>query len=96
MGSFASAMALRLLTEPSAAALCCLVLGGIITYSVYISIYNSFFHPLAKLPGTWFAAISEWFLIVWICAVPTYGLQLHRKYGDIEHCLAVLPRYLCK
>lgn len=74
---------LRLPSVPSASALCYSVSILIVAYSLWTCIYNLFFHPLAKFPGPWPCAMSEWCLIFFIRAVPTYGFNLHKKYGEV-------------
>lgn len=74
---------LRLPSVPSASALCYSVFILIVAYCLWTCIYNLFFHPLAKFPGPWPCAMSEWFLIFFIRAVPTYGSKLHKKYGEV-------------
>lgn len=81
MDSLISMMNLRLPSAPSAAALCYLALMAVVAYFICLCIYNCFFHPLAGFPGPWLCAMSEWFLVVFIQTVPTYGLELHKRYG---------------
>lgn len=90
MDSSINVMGLRLPSATSAAALCYSALTIVIAYLLYICIYNFFFHPLAKFPGPWLCAMSEWFLVLFIRAVPTYGLELHEKYGEFRLNLKVL------
>lgn len=84
MDSSISLMGLQRPLVSSAAALCYSALAVVLTYFFYICIYNFFFHPLAEFPGPWLCAMSEWFLVLFIRAVPTYGLELHKRYGELS------------
>lgn len=63
-----------------------LFLGGITlafgAYIVYNAIYNRYFHPLSKFPGPFLGSITQFYLVYVIASVPTFGLELHRKYGN--------------
>lgn len=89
MDSNISLRDLRLPSIPSTSAVFCsaFILG--VAYTLWACIYNLFFHPLAKFPGPWPCAMSEWFLIFFIRAVPTYGFKLHKNYGEIGLNLVV-------
>ncbi|KAI1498354.1 cytochrome P450 monooxygenase [Biscogniauxia marginata] len=50
---------------------------------MYTVIYNRFFHPLSKFPGQLLGDLTDWYLVYVICSVPTFGLELHKKYGPI-------------
>lgn len=50
-------------------------------YIVHNAIYNRYFHPLSKFPGPFLGTITQFYLVYVIASVPTYGLELHRKYG---------------
>lgn len=96
MDSSISVMNLHLTSVPSAAALFYLALIAVVAYFICICLYNCFFHPLAGFLGPWLCAMSEWFLVVFIQAVPTYGLELHKRYGgygldlvNLKNCLIV-------
>ncbi|KAI1491133.1 cytochrome P450 monooxygenase [Biscogniauxia mediterranea] len=60
-----------------------IIVGILVAYFVVLGIYNRFFHPLAKFPGPFPGSITEWYLVYVICSVPTFGLELHKKYGPI-------------
>ncbi|OTA55118.1 cytochrome P450 monooxygenase [Hypoxylon sp. EC38] len=55
----------------------------VFAYVLSTGVYNKFFHPLAKFPGPFMGAMTEWYLVYVICSVPTFGLELHKKYGPI-------------
>lgn len=57
-------------------------------YTVGKCIYNKFFHPLAKFPGPFLGGFTDWYLVYVICSVPTFGLELHKKYGNIQEILS--------
>lgn len=84
MDSSTSLRDLRLLLAPSAAAICYWAFVVFLGYLIVNCVYNCFFHPLAEFPGPWHCAISEWFLVLFIRSVPTYGLELHKRYGELE------------
>lgn len=62
-------------------ALCAFVL-----YAAYKIIQRLFFHPLAKVPGPWYAAVSTLYEFYWDC--PRSGKyfkkieEMHKKYGN--------------
>lgn len=89
MDSSTSLRDLRVPSIPSASAIFYSVFILGVAYTLWICIYNLFFHPLAKFPGPWPCAMSEWFLIFFVRAVPTYGIKLHNKYGEVELNLVV-------
>ncbi|ETS80240.1 hypothetical protein PFICI_07769 [Pestalotiopsis fici W106-1] len=60
-----------------------LIIASITIYAVAAGIYNKFYHPLARFPGPFLGGITSWYLVYVICSVPTYGLELHKKYGPI-------------
>ncbi|KAI1142966.1 benzoate 4-monooxygenase cytochrome P450 [Hypoxylon sp. FL0543] len=57
---------------------------------VFQIVYNLFFHPLAKVPGPWFAAISDIPYCWWLLGgrQPYKVLELHNKYG---HAVRLAP-----
>ncbi|POS74154.1 averantin oxidoreductase [Diaporthe helianthi] len=57
----------------------------IVAYCVAVSIYNLYFHPLAKYPGPRLAAISRyWEIFSYLGGrTPTDLLELHNKYGPV-------------
>ena len=69
-----------------------LLLDAAIFYVVYKVVQRLFFHPLAKVPGPWYAAISTIYEFWWDC--PKQGKymfkieDMHKKYGTF---LIVLP-----
>lgn len=56
----------------------------IVAYILYVGIYNRYFHPLAKFPGPLLGSMTDWYLVYIICSVPTFGLELHKKYGILR------------
>ncbi|KAI1398503.1 cytochrome P450 monooxygenase [Hypoxylon fuscum] len=56
---------------------------SLFSYILSVAVYNRFFHPLAKFPGPFLGAMTDWYLVYVICSVPTFGLELHKKYGPI-------------
>ncbi|KAI2610041.1 cytochrome P450 monooxygenase [Hypoxylon fragiforme] len=68
---------------PDTATICYLGIAAIFTYVFSTAIYNRYFHPLAKFPGPFLGSLTSWYLVHVICSVPTYGLELHKKYGPI-------------
>ncbi|KAK3319551.1 cytochrome P450 [Cercophora scortea] len=51
--------------------------------TLYVCIYNRCLHPLANFPGPFLGSLTDWYLVYVICSVPTFGLELHKKYGPI-------------
>lgn len=66
---------------PHVSFLSCLVGICIFTYFVFITTYNLYYHPLAKIPGPLLGRATSWYLVFVICSVPTLGHELHKKYG---------------
>ncbi len=66
---------------PSVTAICLIVTSLCVAYILSIGIYNRYWHPLAKIPGPLLGSLTEWYLVYVICSVPTFGLELHKKYG---------------
>lgn len=93
MDSSISLMDLRLPSVSSAAALCYSAFAVVLAYFLCTCIYNFFFHPLAKFPGPWLCAMSEWFLVFFIRSLPTYGLELHKRYGELRLSLVALKAW---
>lgn len=60
---------------------------ALLLYTVGKCIYNKFFHPLAKFPGPFLGGFTDWYLVYVICSVPTFGLELHKKYGNNQKAL---------
>ncbi|KAJ5895675.1 hypothetical protein N7495_007366 [Penicillium taxi] len=56
-----------------------------ILYVFYTIIFRLLFHPLAKYPGPWQAAITDWYaaFYVWRGNSHVMLLETHQKYGDI-------------
>ncbi|KAI0843117.1 benzoate 4-monooxygenase cytochrome P450 [Hypoxylon sp. FL0890] len=57
---------------------------------IFQIVYNLFFHPLSKIPGPWFAAISDIPYCWWLLGGrhPYKVLELHNKYG---HAVRLAP-----
>lgn len=66
---------------PSIAVVLYCATAGLFLYAIGKGIYNKFFHPLANFPGPFLGGFTEWYLVYVICSVPTFGLELHKKYG---------------
>ena len=58
-----------------------IILSGIGTYFVWKAVYNRYFHPLSGFPGPVLGSITDFYLVYIIASVPTFGLELHKKYG---------------
>lgn len=61
--------------------------------TIAMSVYNLYFHPLAKFPGPKFAAASSWWQ-VWIENITQQSLslklvELHEQYGSSDIILVV-------
>ncbi len=69
---------------PDTATICYLGIAAFFTYVFSTAIYNRYFHPLAKFPGPFLGSLTSWYLVHVICSVPTYGLELHKKYGKLN------------
>lgn len=54
-----------------------------LSYIVWRAIYNRYLHPLSKFPGPILGSLTDLYLVFMIKTVPTFGLQLHKKYGMI-------------
>lgn len=78
-----------------------LLLGtSLVIYLLLMAIYNILFHPLAQFPGPWLAQVSDYYLVFVICSVPTYGHELHKRYGEYsldspETCSCLEVRIMC-
>lgn len=64
-----------------------------------LAIRRRYFHPLSRFPGPFWGSLTDWYLVWVIKSVPTYGLDLHKKYGPIVRLSPNLlsfsdPRYL--
>ncbi|OTB02431.1 hypothetical protein M426DRAFT_13577 [Hypoxylon sp. CI-4A] len=68
---------------PTIAGLCYLTAAIAFMYIPSVCVYNRYFHPLAGFPGPFLGSLTEWYLVYVICSVPTFGLELHKKYGPI-------------
>jgi len=61
------------------------LLGVYILYGILLAIYRVTFHPLARFPGYWICAVSEWY--EFYCYVVKGGQwgnevkKMHEKYG---------------
>ncbi|KAI0175292.1 cytochrome P450 [Pestalotiopsis sp. NC0098] len=71
------------LRMPGVATVLYVLAVALLLYTVGKCIYNKFFHPLAKFPGPFLGGFTDWYLVYVICSVPTFGLELHKKYGPI-------------
>ena len=78
------------ISNPGLAAVFYLALGALAAYCLGLAVYNRYFHPLAGFPGPVMGSLTEWYLVYVICSVPTYGLELHRRYG-MGHTTPLLP-----
>jgi len=64
-----------------------LILGTLVLYALYKAVHRLLFHPLARVPGPWYAAISTFYEFWWDC--PNQGKymfkinDMHRKYGPV-------------
>ena len=47
-------------------------------------IYNRYCHPLSKFPGPFWGSCTDLYLVFIIGSIPTYGYELHEKYGTIS------------
>lgn len=58
---------------------------GIVAVTLHIVLYRLTLHPLAKVPGPKWAAISNFWYARQIAKgkMAQLGLEMHRKYGDI-------------
>jgi hypothetical protein len=60
--------------------------AAIATYSLTLTIYRLFLHPLAKIPGPKLCAITGWYEIFWDVLVGgqfTFKVEeWHKKYGN--------------
>ena len=75
--------------------LCYVSLSLLLTYTVGICVYNKYFHPLARYPGPFLGALTGWYLVYVIGSVPTFGHELHKKYGNSSLCfISVLFNYV--
>jgi len=63
------------------------VFGGLLTYSIGLAIYRAFFHPLAKVPGPWLAAVTQWYETYYELVPNGGGMftkrikMMHERYG---------------
>ncbi|KAH9960414.1 putative cytochrome P450 [Russula dissimulans] len=61
--------------------------SGLLVYHLLCTIYNLFFHPLARFPGPRGAACTKWWLAYMELgrgiSLATLRKELHEKYGDI-------------
>lgn len=48
-------------------------------------IYNRYCHPLSKFPGPFWGSCTDLYLVFIIGSIPTYGYELHEKYGTISN-----------
>ncbi|KAJ5709395.1 Short-chain dehydrogenase/reductase SDR [Penicillium malachiteum] len=62
-----------------------ILVGGHIVHWVWTTIYNVYYHPLARFPGPKLAAISNGPYCVWFMSgrQPYKLLELHLKYGPV-------------
>ena len=82
-----------LLEIGSSASLLVWLLTAAIAYQVGKAVYRLSFHPLAKVPGPWYAAASSCYEFWWDC--PKRGRymfkleEMHKKYGNFVCSLFV-------
>lgn len=59
----------------------------LVTYYLSKAVYNYYFHPLAKIPGPWWAAVSYlpefYYDVIKGGRYFTVILQMHEQYGNI-------------
>lgn len=64
-----------------------LLLGSALIYMTCKAIWRLYFHPLSKVPGPWYAAISSLNEFYWDCVVGGKYLfkieEMHKKYGNL-------------
>lgn len=72
-----------------------LIAATIVTYSLSLTAYRLFFHPLARVPGPKLCAITGWYEIFWDVLVGgqfTFKVEeWHKRYGITPFCLSALP-----
>jgi hypothetical protein len=87
-----STMALRdiAVSKPAGintAAVAATILSGLLIYSIGLAIYRAFFHPLAKVPGPWLAAVTQWYETYYELVPNRGGMftkrikRMHERYG---------------
>jgi hypothetical protein len=62
-----------------------LLTGGTVLYVLALVIYRAYFHPLAHIPGPFFARVSFWSEFYHDCIAEGYVKvypELHEKYGE--------------
>lgn len=55
--------------------------AGLLLFVISKGFYNRYFHPLRNFPGPFWGGITDFYLVYMIASVPTFGLDLHKKYG---------------
>lgn len=64
-----------------------LVLGAVVLYYVARSVYRLCFHPLAKIPGPWVAAVSSGYEFYYDCIqAGRFHVkidEMHERYGIV-------------
>jgi hypothetical protein len=73
------------------------IAATIVTYSLTLTVYRLFFHPLARIPGTKLCAITGWYEIFWDVLVGgqfTFKVEeWHKKYGIDPFCPSSLGSF---
>ncbi|KAF2703545.1 putative cytochrome P450 [Pleomassaria siparia CBS 279.74] len=63
------------------------LLGVGVLYVVYQVVYRLFFHPLSRIPGPWYAAVSTHYEFYWDCIKSGHYMfkieEMHKKYGPV-------------
>ena len=60
-----------------------MILVLVLCFAAFIirGVYNRYFHPLHRFPGPFWGSVTDFYKFYMITTVPTFGLQLHKKYG---------------
>jgi hypothetical protein len=66
----------------------------VVAHRFYKAFYNLYLHPLAKIPGPWWAAVSYvpemYYNLIGGGRYWTLVVQMHEKYGvDKQHCMCL-------
>lgn len=69
--------------------------AGLFLFIVSKGFYNRYFHPLRHFPGPFWGGITDFYLVYMIASVPTFGLDLHKKYGRTNPPVSEKPANTC-